>query len=449
MPIATHKVDATLPVQASIPKIEPTNYQSIVNDDKVIPIKSLLAYIEGSSWNVDYYKQIVSKHNDLREVDPGQPNIYQQYEKITGLEIRVTTPLNDSYDSDTGITTVTGDGLLYPFIIPNALDYFIADAGDSKKAIFRITTVERKSFNTDSVFAINYDLVGYTDNAAQIYDDLVTKTIRTYFFNKDRLVDGLQPVIKEEEHNQLVSLSQAYKELVAYYFKTFFNRNVMTLVLPGQEYMIYDSFLVNYLMKLVDTSDAYEIQLVKQITTDNDLYLSQPQFWTCLFNRDYDGLAYVNKKMLLVNKAIFHGNSYIHGLAFSNIDYIVYPDDPDTSTVVRSQPRVKPTSDIDIIVDPNYDFTRNYVTDALTTPYVNGVMNADETYVLSEAFYSNLPTQSLIEIITKDYLKRNTIDLKQLLDLYSKYRTLPKLEQFYYGPMLITFIKEANRAIYT
>ena len=153
--------------------------------------------------------------------------------------------------------------------------------------------------------------------------------------------------------------------------------------------------------------------------------------------------------MLLVNKAIFHGNSYIHGLAFSNIDYIVYPDDPDTSTVVRSQPRVKPTSDIDIIVDPNYDFTRNYVTDALTTPYVNGVMNADETYVLSEAFYSNLPTQSLIEIITKDYLKRNTIDLKQLLDLYSKYRTLPKLEQFYYGPMLITFIKEANRAIYT
>ena len=282
MPIATHKVDATLPVQASIPKIEPTNYQSIVNDDKVIPIKSLLAYIEGSSWNVDYYKQIVSKHNDLREVDPGQPNIYQQYEKITGLEIRVTTPLNDSYDSDTGITTVTGDGLLYPFIIPNALDYFIADAGDSKKAIFRITTVERKSFNTDSVFAINYDLVGYTDNAAQIYDDLVTKTIRTYFFNKDRLVDGLQPVIKEEEHNQLVSLSQAYKELVAYYFKTFFNRNVMTLVLPGQEYMIYDSFLVNYLMKLVDTSDAYEIQLVKQITTDNDLYLSQPQFWTWL-----------------------------------------------------------------------------------------------------------------------------------------------------------------------
>ena len=76
MTIANYKPDANPPVQPSTPKSQPSGYKSVVYDDKGnVPLSSLIAYISGSSYSCDYYKQVVSEHNDLREIDPGQPNI--------------------------------------------------------------------------------------------------------------------------------------------------------------------------------------------------------------------------------------------------------------------------------------------------------------------------------------------------------------------------------------
>lgn len=454
MPIAGYKPDEQLPTKPNLPQIQPKQYESVVVDDKYTPIKSLIAYVEGAPWTVDYYSQVVTKHNDLREIDPGSPSVYQQYQKIKQLEIRVSSALTDSYDTESGITTVTGNGLMYGTILPNVSDYFITDTGDAKKGIFRVNNVERKNFNRDSAFYIEYELVGFAEIIPDTYNDLEAKVIRTYYFNKDRLVDGLQPLVKEEDHQQIDGLRDNYLNLIKYYFKTFFNRKYMTLVLPGQNFGIYDSFLVDYLLKIVDSFDAEEIRLMKQLPTDFEVFLSQPQLWKAMYERDYDSLAHSNQHMGLVDKSHFNTSSWIRGMAYTNVDYVVYPISPDESSLVKEDPLVKTLSIEETIETKNVSgvlasmITLQYVEPAKTYQQIFPVL-VDDYYVLSTNFYLNTVNQSLIEILTKDYLKRQSIDLKKLYALIGTYKTWSRLEQFYYTPILITLIKEADRSTYT
>jgi hypothetical protein len=453
MAIVKLKPDVNIPTQPNLPAIEPTNYRSIVNDDRQTPSSSLIAYIEGMPWTCQYYQQVISKHNDLREIDPGQLKIYQQYTKIHHLEIRVDGELSPSYDSTTGISTVTGSGLLYPFIIPNVSDYFTADAGDAQTGLYRVTNVERKTFNRQSAFNIDYDLVGYIDVVSDLFNSLEEKTIREYYFNKDRLIEGAQPLLKSEEHQEVISLLDAYRDIIRHYFATFFNRRYMTLVLPGQDAAIYDAFLVDYVLKIVDTFDAPEIRLIRHLSKEHDPYLSQPQFWSMMYERDYSNIIYCNKRMGVVSKTNFNGSAFLHGMAFTNIDYLVYPISVDDSATIASNTKAKPIALEDIIGTANYtgtmgDMFRNRYTDNHGTYVIADNMLVDDRYVLSDNFYQNTQTQSLIEILTKDYLKKQHLDPKKLIAVVEKYRSWNRLEQFYYGPILITLIKTATHETY-
>lgn len=454
MAIAGRKPLAEVPTQPNTPKVQPDNYKSIIYDDDNTPITSLIAYVEGAPWTVEYYQQVLSKDNDLREVDPGQPNVYQQYNKIKQFEIRVNSALSTNYDSNTGITGAPGNGIIYPFLIPNINDYFVTDAGDTAKAIFRITNVERKTFNRDSAFSIEYELVNYVHQAQDIYQSLVDKTIREFTFSKDRLIENLQPILKDEDYQKISSLKQTYAELVTYYFKTFFNRKFMTLVVPGQDNGIYDPYMVNVLIQIVNTNEVNEVRFVKRIPTDFDPFMKQPQFWDLMERRDYQSLTMCNQKMGLVSKYLFNKNAWLQGVFFSNIEYLVYPDTPDTSTLISENPDYKLLSTQELVETTSVNgsildlITMTYPLNNTTVPLFHSVLK-DEFYVLSQAFYEDTTDKSLLEVLVKDYLKMQAIDLDKLYRLTEAYRKLGRLEQFYYGPILMILIKEADRASYT
>jgi len=454
MAIAGRKPLAEVPTQPNTPKVQPDNYKSIIYDDDNTPITSLIAYVEGAPWTVEYYQQVLSKDNDLREVDTGQPNVYQQYNKIKQFEIRVNSALSTNYDSNTGITGAPGNGIIYPFLIPNINDYFVTDAGDTAKAIFRITNVERKTFNRDSAFSIEYELVNYVHQAQDIYQSLVDKTIREFMFSKDRLIENLQPILKDEDYQKISSLKQTYAELVTYYFKTFFNRKFMTLVVPGQDNGIYDPYMVNVLIQIVNTNEVNEVRFVKRIPTDFDPFMKQPQFWDLMERRDYQSLNMCNQKMGLVSKYLFNKNAWLQGVFFSNIEYLVYPDTPDTSTLVSENPDYKLLSTQELVETTSVNgsildlITMTYPLNNATVPLFHSVLK-DEFYVLSQAFYEDTTDKSLLEVLVKDYLKMQAIDLDKLYRLTEAYRKLGRLDQFYYGPILMILIKEADRASYT
>jgi len=89
-----------------------------------------------------------------------------------------------------------------------------------------------------------------------------------------------------------------------------------------------------------------------------------------------------------------------------------------------------------------------YVGPTATFPLIH-LVTTDTSYVLSNAFYDNTSGKSVLEILTKDYLNQQSIDLPMLTALAQAYRNLGRLEQFYYGPIIMTLIKEVNRSTYS
>ncbi len=455
MGIANYKPDINVKTDKNTPKVEPSNYTSIINDDNQFPLLSILSYIKGSPWNVNYYSQYISKHNDIREIDVSQPNVYQQYQLINNLELRVLQPLQDSYNSDTAITSLTGSSNFYPYIIPNINDYFITDVGDMEQGIFRITNVERKSFNHDSVYEIEYNLVGYVSQSQELYNNLNDKVIKKYYFIKDRLLENLQPLLKEEDYQQVTDLYSLYSSIVNYYFNNFMSNRYHTLVLPGQPNSVYDPFLVDFILKIVETTDNDKIRNLKSLPLDNDVFFQQPQLFSLLADKDYYSVPVCNKEMGYISRLNFNANSTLRSVYFSYIDYFVYPITVDNSLLVSGSPDAKEAlTEYDFVETVNsaginyIEENDIYTSDSLTTPYIYKV-HKDNKYILSNNFYNDTSQKSILEILVKDYLKNQTINNSMLISLCNKFKLWNRLDQFYYGPILLLLIKQSNKNTYT
>ena len=226
MPIAKYTPDAPTKLKPNIPKIVQQENKGIVVDTKYTPLSSLITFVNGASWTVDYFSQVFDKDNDLRGQDSSQSAIYQQYTLIKGMELKVTNPLNQSQEPDSKRMVVTGSATLYPFIIPNEGDMFAADVGDGREGVFRIKTSEQKSFLKQATYAIEYELVYYSDAEPGRRTDLGAKAIRTLYYLKDFLMYGQNPLLIEDDFNAVQELEGSFYDIAKSYFTLFFNKEL-------------------------------------------------------------------------------------------------------------------------------------------------------------------------------------------------------------------------------
>lgn len=327
MAIASYKPDTASPVRVDLPRVE-KDYNSIIIDNKQTPLNTLLTYIQGSHWTVDYYHQITSLDTDVRTSDPTQSSIYQQYNKITGFDLLVDSALSSSQNTDNTLMSVKGSSKVYPVIVPNVGDIFKATLLNGMIGIFTITEVERLSFNKDSVYLIDYNLYKYVnDPNDQDLKTIESKVIRTYAFSKDRLINGSMPLLNTDEYTKEKSLKEYGSEIIQYLFRSFFNRDLMTIVIPGQDVFVYDPMLLSFLRKLINNDQAPEIKITQFLNTEGDPYLDQPTVLDAILNQDISMLDYVNKEMKLVDPRYFSLNAYLNSIYYTGVQYIVYPLD--------------------------------------------------------------------------------------------------------------------------
>ena len=140
----------------------PPESKGVVVDTRYESKANLLTHVEGAPWNVNYYSQVLNTDNAPIGQQPDRNAIYQQYMFIEMFEIKVTQPLTTSQDPTSKEMTLIGAANVYPHVIPNRGDMFIADVGDGRTAIFKVTNTERKSIFKDTCYAIDYMLINYT-----------------------------------------------------------------------------------------------------------------------------------------------------------------------------------------------------------------------------------------------------------------------------------------------
>jgi len=445
MPIAKLRPDSSTPAPLNLPQTQSNKYHSTIVNDAYQPVESLLVYVEGSAWTVEYYSQVLSKHNDLKDFDPTQTEIYQSYNKIHKLELRVTAPLSSSYMNDTGISQVQGSAYLPTCIVPNVGDVFIAGIDTGESALFRISLVERKTYNRAAVYYVEYSLYGLIAQHPDWIARLDQKVQREYYYNKDRLADGLDALVTPQHQQLLLDTQFQLDYITKYYFKTFFNQNYSTLVLPNQEYAFYDPLVVKFVLKLVNTQTSPHIVHINNLSVEDDVYLSQPTIWDALLDRDYSQLEYINRQMGWVSSRAFFQRQTVNTVRYQRMHYIIYPIDLDDSVSLDIDPLPKTTIATDVLATPAHhnitDMLYNeYVYENTTIPILPALFQ-DSYYLVSPDFYQTNSTVSLIESLMRQYLKQESLDLEKLLIVLNNYSKWNRLEQFYYTPVMMAMMK--------
>lgn len=455
MPVFNESLTAPPDPKPATIEIAKPAYRGAVVDSTMIPAQSLLTNIEGMSWTVDYFSQVIDEDNQITGQSLDKEGLYQQYRRIKRLELKVTQSLQTTQDNAGKAMQVTGNANMYPFVIPNEGDMFIADIGDGRSGVFQITHSEQRSIFKDTCYFIEYVLVSDADR--QRVGDLVEKTVQTLYFLRDFLIHGQNPLIQEEDWHDLNELANRYKDIVAMYFKMFHSNEYKTLLLPGQYEPTYDHFLMKAVMKFFTTWDTYLVRQNRILNCDDDDVMKSITLWDAIINRDPHLMKFVNKRAGLVPARLFEANAMLEGIHYSGIRRVVYPIDPELTIDFASLPAIKtadgtlqltPVSSrkgtLQDLLDPNVeDGLRIYG----NAPMIKQVL-CDDYYIFSKEFYGEYPDgQSKLELCVRDFLNGKAVDRKLLLHFCDTYHAWGGLERFYYVPIVLVLINASIRAI--
>jgi hypothetical protein len=428
------------------------DYKSIAVDMRVDPKETILAHVEGSSWTVDYYSQVVARDTGLAGQGLGTDPVFQQYKLVNGMEIKVTSALTSSQDSETNEITLSGVATVYPFVIPNVGDMFIADLLDGRRGVFQITASSRLAIFKETCHAIDYTLVDYASQAR--IDDLKRKVVQTTYFEKDFIYHGQNPILVSDDYENLQFLRRNYGTLITQYFKRFYSKEYGTLIMPDQANVVYDGFLVRALFQHLSTWDARELTTLRQLNTDDDQVMTADSIWTVLLMRNRALIADSFHQVGYVSARSFTYQPIFEGIRYSGIEHVIYPNDPMVRVDNQFTQNVKAAGEFtplrpavvnrktlaSLINASQEDLTKVGIKDVFSEGY----------YVFSKAFYEDDregANQSLLELCVQDYLDDKEISYTRIRELVEASARWDSVNSFYFIPVLIILIKAVIRAI--
>ena len=406
-----------------------------VIDTNYVPKQAILTSIEGSPWKTDYYSQVVADANGLHGQALTRDPSFQQYRLIRGLIIKVTSPLATTQDTEQKTMLVEGSATLYPGLIPNEGDMFVADIGDGRAGVFQIKHTERKTIFKDTCYTVDYVLVDYT--TPERLGDLAQKVVETLYFVMDFMEYGQRPYLHTNDYQTLQQLKDRFAETLESYFIRFSHREKKTLLLPNQRTKIYDAWMTPFVTRAFTLWDVREGRSNRVLNVSDDFVLGLPSLWDALAKQDPKILKRACTRAGLVSARMFSNQPLFEGIYYSGISYVVYPIDPVISAQDVLDATKKNVNDVESVRGSGY------------TPGMPAWIKPvalDDYYVFSQAFYQKAEQgQSKLELAVWQYLTRQPANTSELLAMLDDSENWGDLEVFYYVPILLVLIRAAIR----
>lgn len=218
--------------------------------------KILQRYSAGSRITVTYFLLSTPTGSLQRAttIDPSslRSPVQTSYTEIKNLEIVVQKGgLQSEYNADSCETKITGEALLYPGMKPRKGDLFVTQIGDATFGIFQIVDVERLTYRQGANHKILFFLREFaTEDGVNTIRQSVTKTV---WFDKETYLGDATTLLNEESYGCLKILRQMRSVLIKYYFNTFYNKNLNSIVSPEG---VYDPYLVAYLTSKISILES-------------------------------------------------------------------------------------------------------------------------------------------------------------------------------------------------
>jgi len=438
------KTSPTAQNPVPVPQIHITDpkFSDVSVDTRWTPVSTLMQYVTGYSWTVDYYSQVIDSDTPLGGQRPTSSSVHQQYRLIKDLVMQVSEPLRQGQNPDTKAMSYVGKAVVHSFI-PNDGDMFIADIGDGQRATFRITLTEKKAIFKEAIYEIEYE-VGTTEQ--EFIDDLTNKTVETLVYRAEMVTYGESPIILTNRDAQLDEAANLVQAVLGQYFTRFFSADYRTLVVPGQVYSVYDPYLVSFMLKMLNSDDCQEITQMKQLNVQDDGVYQQNNLWEAVARQDEMFLNSAFTRAGLAETSAFQINPFFAGIRYTGVRFVVYPKDPVLGIFDVSADNVKTISDTMLAPSATGSYPNFQDPNTGALPQNAGVPNLytvtfDDRYVLSQNFYGQTSTQSTLEQMVRAHLKRQAINLDALMTLARSFNQWGLVEQFYYIPLILALIR--------
>nr|DAK33084.1 MAG TPA: hypothetical protein [Caudoviricetes sp.] len=424
------------------PDIYPEHYKSTVVDSRYENLANLIVHVEGSNWKVNYYKQIVTDHGVTDGHHMFRDAIYQEYEKIVGMILKVDTALNWQQNNELKSGITTGSAHLYPPFIPNVGDMFVADSGDGMPSIFQVTVSEKLSMFKQSVYRIEYTLIDYAKGIR--VEDLERKVVDTKYFRMDFLEHGQNPVLIKSDMKLAQTISHYLPIISENYLKKYYSNRFRCMILPRNDLFIYDHFLTKCISRWFSADDYYKIQEMKILSVENIKALQIESVFDVLEDIDAYALDQVFTKVGMIDSNAFAVSGRLPQTARIGLHYLIYPiDHPfsvDTHDRIQIKFRLAPTSIL------NYDygsFNGTYKERPLLPE-----IDLNSSYIFSRDFYNrDHALLSQLELQVVRYMEDNNIIKEVIFELISTWSKWNTLQQFYLTPVLIMLMRATLRQI--
>jgi len=432
--------------------INPTPYETPVVDTRKEGYDAIATYLAGSKMAADVYRQVQRRDSAPKSFQRDLPFAFGQLELIRGFEFVVTSPITYQQNSgDQRGFSATGSAQCYSIVTLNQGDVFLADIGDGRNAIFQITSSSKSTIRPESTSTIEFKASFLlTPEYKQALDERV---IETFYFSRENFRNGVKCLLTDEDVNVFRRLNKAHSRLINLYFRDFYNEQYKTLLVPDQASATYDPFLANYIKATVDPQTHPRVIEIVLLGLGGDPSNDQQSIYDVILDRDPDLLYSVAKRMGVADVSIYRQRPLFKGIYYSGvqgvvtaIDAVWNADKPNMGgheTVSITQGGYRQGAVRDNL--PNLDLTTD--ADKPAQRAMIYPVTQDDYYVLSKAFYEDLPEKSLLEQLLHDRLNNRTIDLGQLADLADAAHTWMNVDRFYYIPIILTLIKLAPGVI--
>lgn len=458
--------EQTLPVRDDPIKIktQPEEYTGITIDTKYEDTANLQLWINGSNWTVDYFSQILGPTTEPTTQNLERKPIYQQYRRIRKLPLKVNRSLEGTHTEDIDRFSVTGSGHTYPFLTPNKGDMFIGNIGDGKLGLFTITERRRETFLRNSTYAIEWKMVQELDSVWMA--DLELKTMQTLVYSESNLVSGCGPFISAEADADAAWMMQLYNELVRRYLTDFFSPEHHTLLVPDQLEKVYDHFAVKAFTTMIGPSTDIRVSKIRILNVQSEPVMNQPTVWDALIRHDPARSYDSTERAFLVPTRISRWRPELQAIGYSGIARFVFPIDAptDVDSQYDLEDRFRPQGTPLREGRPRRPLPGPYRTQAQrdlkwfrrVPPEVANAVEAwtvppdihpivkDTHYMFSEPFYRcDGKLQSKLEMLVKQMINREALDLRQLKSVLADCLNWDNLERYYYHVVLLAVIKYA------
>ena len=237
---------------ANMPMAMSTELTRIATDVGSYPQTALLiaGFMRGMTVKVTYYAQkSQGSSNDRTAMTdyPAERDVdTTEYIRILNFEMKLKEGVQFSSDPLKSSTEITYQALFYPGTNPNAGDRILYEFGPSQVAVFTVTSVERLSPYQDSAWAVSFSAQSFVDPSDMAALNGSTK--EDMVFSKGRNHGVPYSILTTESYTLLQFITAFRKELIAYYFDTFFDETINSFLRPDG---VYDPTCVRFMVNKI------------------------------------------------------------------------------------------------------------------------------------------------------------------------------------------------------